>query len=89
MEGLFDSLHLPDIKKLRIENNEFSLKHKFRLKMLSILYVSDPKWKKMLYALFTETIKNKQGKCREIEKFWLKTFFWETIECKIQMKLTM
>jgi hypothetical protein len=42
-KGLFDSLHLPDIKKLRIENNEFTLKHKIRLKMLSILYVSDPK----------------------------------------------
>ena len=57
--------------------------------MLSILYVSDPKWEKMLYALFTETFKNKQGKCRAIEKFGLRTFFWETIECKIQMKLTM
>jgi hypothetical protein len=43
----------------------------------------------MLYALFIETFKNKQGKCRAIEKFGLKTFFWETIECKIQMELTM
>jgi len=43
----------------------------------------------MLYALFNETIKNKQGKFRAIEKFGLRTFFWETIECKIQMKLTM
>jgi len=52
---------------LRIENNDFTLKHKIRLKMLSILYVSDPKWEKMLYALFTETFKNKQGKIRAIE----------------------
>jgi hypothetical protein len=43
----------------------------------------------MLYALFTETFKNKQGKFRTIEEFGLGTFFWETIECKIQMKLTM
>ena len=43
----------------------------------------------MLYALFTETFKNKQGKFRAIEKFGLGTFFWETIDCKIQMKLTM
>jgi hypothetical protein len=43
----------------------------------------------MLYALFTETFKNKQGKCRAIEKFGLRTFFWETIDCKIQMKFTM
>jgi hypothetical protein len=42
-KGLFDSLHLPDIKKLRIENNKFTLKHKIRLKMLSILCNSDPK----------------------------------------------
>jgi hypothetical protein len=42
MEGLFDSLHLPGIEKLMIENNKFTLKHKIRLKMLSILYVSDP-----------------------------------------------
>jgi hypothetical protein len=67
MEGLFDSLHLPGNKKLRIENNDFTLKHKIRLKMLSKLYVSDPKWEKMLYALFTETFKNKQGKIRAIE----------------------
>jgi hypothetical protein len=52
---------------LRIENNDFTLKHKIRLKMLSKLYVSDPKWEKMLYALFTETFKNKQGKIRAIE----------------------
>jgi hypothetical protein len=43
----------------------------------------------MLYALFTETFKNKQGKIRTIEKFGLGTFFWETIAFKIQMKLTM
>jgi hypothetical protein len=42
----------------------------------------------MLYALFTETFKNKQGKCRAIEKFGL-IIFWETIDCKIQMKFTM
>jgi hypothetical protein len=57
--------------------------------MLSILYVSDAKWEKVLYALFTETFKNKQGKFRAIEKFGLIIFFWETIECKIQMKLIM
>lgn len=43
----------------------------------------------MHYALFTETFKNKQGKFRAIEKFGLVIFFWETIVCKIQMKLTM
>jgi hypothetical protein len=43
----------------------------------------------MLYALFTETFKNKQGKCRAIEKFGLIIFIWETIDCKIQMKFTM
>ena len=43
MKGLFDSLHLSGIEKLTIENNEFTLKHKIRLKMLSILCNSDPK----------------------------------------------
>ena len=172
MTGLFDSLHLPGIEKLTIENNEFTLKHKIliehptqqyllyqakerpadnenwlldlllsnyefhteasslylqdldlpqefksliqahegffanekriqdlknllepedseskiRLKMLSILCVSDPEWEKMLYALFTEIFKNRQDKFKAIEKFGLGTFFWETIERKYHYK---
>lgn len=31
MKGLIDSLHLPGIEKLMIENNEFTLKHKILL----------------------------------------------------------
>ena len=72
MEGLFDSLHLPGNKKLRIENNDFTLKHKIRLKMLSKLYVSDPKWEKMLYALFTETFK-----LNKVNVGQLKNLDWE------------
>jgi hypothetical protein len=40
--------------------------------MLSILYVSDPKWEKMLYALFTETFK-----LNKVNVGQLKNLDWE------------
>jgi uncharacterized protein (TIGR02687 family) len=172
MTGLFDSLHIPEVTKLVIQNNEFTLKHqilieqpkqqfliyqdkpkpidnenwlldlllsnyefhteasslylqdlelpqefkslvqqheeffanekrisalksllepedresKIRLKMLSIICVTDPEWEKVLYALFAEAYKNKQDKYKAIDRFGLSIFLWETIEKKYNYK---
>jgi len=59
---------------------------KIRLKMLSVICSSEPEWEKVLYALFAETLKNKQDKYKAIEKFGLSTFLWETIEKRYNYK---
>lgn len=56
---------------------------KIRLKMLSVISNCDPEWDKVLYSLFTETIKSKNDKYKSIEKFNLTTFLWEVVEKNI------
>ena len=59
---------------------------KIRLKMLSVLCSAEPEWDKILYALFTESLKGKQEKYKTLVKFELNTFFWEYIEKKYSYK---
>lgn len=55
---------------------------KIRLKMLAVVCNSEADWDKVLYSLFDEISKNKQEKYKNIEKFVLTSFLWETIEHK-------
>ena len=59
---------------------------KIRLKMLSVICNCDPEWDKVLYSLFTETIKAKNDKYKSIEKFNLTSFLWEVVERKYNYK---
>lgn len=59
---------------------------KIRLKMLAVICNSEAEWEKVLYALFAETLKNKQDRFKTIEKFGLNLFLWETIEKKYGYK---
>ena len=59
---------------------------KIRLKMLSVICNCDPEWDKVLYSLFTETIKSKNDKYKSIERFNLTTFLWEVVERKYNYK---
>lgn len=53
---------------------------KIRLKMLCIICSCEREWEKVLYALLSESLKNKQDKYKEINKFGLRSFLWDTIE---------
>jgi uncharacterized protein (TIGR02687 family) len=57
-----------------------------RLKMLSIICVTEPEWEKVLYALFAESYNNKQDKYKAIDKFGLSGYLWETIGKKYNYK---
>ncbi len=67
-----------------LENDD--TESKIRLKMLSVICNCDPEWEKVLYSLFTETIKSKNDKYKSIEKFNLTTFLWEVVERKYNYK---
>ena len=59
---------------------------KIRLKMLSIICGCEAEWEKIMYALFAETLKQKNDKFKLIERFILRGYFWEVVEKKYNYK---
>ncbi len=53
-----------------------------KFKMLAVTCQCEVEWEKILYALFSEAINDKQQKYKTIESYGLTPFLWEVIESK-------